>query len=196
MLNSTQLRSDLDLAIHNFVTALTRLADATVPKSPPPARVKKDLAQKPKRAAKAKASSPTPAPKRRKVDDAQRRIEQAARAVERAAREAEQAPRKAESVAREVVEPPTAERLGEQVVERVRESATGINLEQLASELGQSVETLQPIVESLVADQRIRNQAQDDGSTLYRRPRIEPIRRRRPEDNADGAAPSGAQRAD
>jgi hypothetical protein len=75
---------------------------------------------------------------------------------------------------------PSPERIAAGVLKLTGPSPTGFTFEQIAGSIRVAPEVLQPVLDQLVADQKVRVVTEGD-LTTYRRPRIEPIRRRRDE---------------
>jgi hypothetical protein len=75
---------------------------------------------------------------------------------------------------------PTPEKIAASILKLTIPSPTGFTFDQLAGNLRVAPDVMQPVLDQLVADQKVRVVTEGDVTT-YRRPRIEPIRRRKDE---------------
>lgn len=86
----------------------------------------------------------------------------------------------------------SVERVRNRVTRLVLGSAEGFTLDQMSAHLRLTLERITPVVEQLVAENSLRV-IQSEGSTIYRRPRVEPIRRKR--DDSGNGPPSSSSPA-
>lgn len=85
--------------------------------------------------------------------------------------------------------PESIERVRNRVFRLVQSSAEGFTLDQMSANLRLTVERITPVVEQLVGENSLRV-VQADGTTVYRRPRVEPIRRKREDSSGSNGAPA------
>jgi len=84
--------------------------------------------------------------------------------------------------------PESVDRVRNRVLRLIQGSSEGFTLEQMSTHLRLTLERLTPVVDQLVNENSLRVLPTDAG-TIYRRPRVEPIRRKR-EDNGNGPVSS------
>jgi len=166
MIDINRMRRELDAAVERFVSSA--LSAAT------------DFYAKAQADAAARAPAPRPAKPVRKAAKPARKPPRGSAPIYRAPL----VPIASEEVSprpvRQKPKGPTPEKIAAGILRLTTPSPTGFTFEQLAANIRVPTDALRSVLDQLMAEQKVRVVVEGDVTT-YRRPRIEPIRRRRDE---------------